>query len=193
MANVIDIATHRAPFIRPKLPPRLAQPLEQPPPGNAPRRTPALAWLLIMAAVFGVVAAAPADVLATGAVVLVPGVLLAVFRPGFFDVVVGKAATAVKSTRRGRRIVADRRPILLKPVIVLPPSRRAPRLLGSAPVFDASTPHLQRSIGGFNREARIVRQTAPRRPARIGGPSSRATVGDNNNGSGNDNLPPHAR
>ena len=82
---------------------------------------------------------------------------------------------AVKRTptkpERGNRIVADRRPVLLRRIIVLAPNRRRARLLGSTQGAWASL--LPRAAGRrirtgkINRKARITGPAVPKRPARL--------------------------
>lgn len=96
-----------------------------------------------------------------------------------------------KRPRRCGRIVADRRPILLRPVIVLPPSRRAPRVLGPAPAKIPLLSHRQRAIGSFNRESRILRPQVAHQSG--SGLLSVCRVCIRPTDYGNDNLPPVLR
>lgn len=70
---------------------------------------------------------------------------------------------------REPRILADRRPILLKPVIVLPPSRRPARIL--RPTADIIVLEQVRrrtpQLADYRRPPRLIGKTRPRRPPRL--------------------------
>lgn len=102
-------------------------------------------------------------------------------------VVWGLMVSRDSSAGRSARIIADRRPVLLHPIIVLPPTRRTSRILGPAPCVIPFKPRPQRKIGEFNRSARLLAPIAPRRSPRmrLAEPEYRARIAN----SGNDNLP----
>ena len=87
--------------------------------------------------------------------------------------VVGLMASRRRATARASRIVADRRPILLRPVVVIGPSRRGPRIVPRrAEVVDLfPDPLRHRPAGGFRRAARLLGPVQPKRPARLLGRS----------------------
>jgi len=76
---------------------------------------------------------------------------------------------ADRHTLREPRIVADRRPALLKPIIVLPPSRRTPRIVG--PTADIIVLEEIRNrvvqLGEYRRPPRLLGRRQPRRPPRL--------------------------
>lgn len=97
-----------------------------------------------------------------------------------------------QSAKRTSRIKADCRPVLLRPVIVLPPTRRQSRIVGrSAQIIQLRPRRPNRLIGGFNRQPRILGRIAPHRPARLmrGATAEIAHFP----ATGNDNLPPAKR
>ena len=93
---------------------------------------------------------------------------------------------------RAGRIKSDRRPVLLRPIIVLPPTRRAPRIIGrSAQIIELRPRRPARLIGDFNRQPRILGRIAPHRPVRLlRGPAAAIARLP---ATGNDNLPPSNR
>ena len=131
-------------------------------PGSRPSpaaQGPALSLLRLLVAAVTLMffAAMPAAILAMGALVLIPVVLLSRLSPLMPNRRTYPVRAEQKRPRRCGRIVADHRPILLRPVIVLPPSRRAPRVIGPAPAKIPHPPPRRRAIGSFNRESRILR------------------------------------
>ena len=87
--------------------------------------------------------------------------------------VVGLMASRRRATARQPRIVADRRPLLLRRVVVIGPSRRAPRIVRrDAVVVDLfPDPLRHRPLGGFKRAARLLGPVQPKRPPRLLGRS----------------------
>jgi hypothetical protein len=74
---------------------------------------------------------------------------------------------ADKPAARENRIKADLRPVLLQPVIILPPTRRGPRIVGTTAQIVALRPRTPRRIGDFNRQPRLLRPIPPRRSPRL--------------------------
>lgn len=79
--------------------------------------------------------------------------------------IVGLASAGEKRKTRQAAIKADRRPILLRPVIVLAPTRRNARILRPVTGRHRTDP------AGNNRAARLVGPVRPKRPARLIGPA----------------------
>lgn len=86
-------------------------------------------------------------------------------------ITVGLMASRRRQARRTSRIVADRRPILLRRIVVLPPTRRPARIVRRTAevVHLYPDPLLHRPAGGFRRAARLIGPTQPKRLARIRG------------------------
>lgn len=107
---------------------------------------------------------------------------------GMVWALMGTDRAAVRATR----IKADRRPVLLQPVIVLPPTRRPSRIIGhSAQIIELRPRRPARLIGDFNRQPRILSRIPPHRPVRLlHGPAAAIARFP---ATGNDNLPPAKR
>lgn len=191
MANISNFATGQTVFIRPRLPPCLTQSPGCRPASIAHSRVPSLLQLLVAATAAVIFASIPDEALAAGAIMLIAVIVLFPYHPPISSRASDPAAPAHTRPRRRARIVADRRPILLRPVIVLAPSRRTPRILGPAPIVIPYALVRRRPIGGFNREARIQGPLTPHRraPIRLCINTLHLRPADY----GNDNLPPGNR
>ena len=105
------------------------------------------------------------------AATLLQGVLIDIDHWRHFHVLLGivwalMLAPPARVTRSDR-IVTDRRPKLLQPVILLPPSRRQPRILGPAAPLIELRSNPTRPLGPMRRPARLLGPFEPRRAPRI--------------------------
>ncbi|MCB1521350.1 MAG: O-antigen ligase family protein [Hyphomicrobiaceae bacterium] len=87
---------------------------------------------------------------------------------------------ADRKTIRTSRIVADRRPILLRSVIVLPPPRRHGRIVPPNANIICLETHRRRGRqpGELNRPRRLVGPVRPKRPARLLRPAPPYAIGN---------------
>lgn len=97
-----------------------------------------------------------------------------------------------RTTVRASRIKANRRPVLLRPVIVLPATRRPSRIIGqSAQIIELRPCRPVHHIGDFIRRPRILGRIPPHRPVRL--LRGRTAAIARFPATGNDNLPPAKR